>query len=305
MIMKIDFPLSPQSLHLYSDAYSGIYAQKFQDSIAYSVMPNKTSAENSQEFKIYFIGDEEENIHARQICKSIQREAGYGDDKQIISNTIESIASSLVWNGWSVYEITYNEEKHRLKLVEFSTVSLYRLFGWYVQIAPEGAIKYRNIINILNANHIWSIEMPPSLGGKKAYKKIISDLNKYHTIGPDFYLDDMQNKGQSKSFNLKKYQTINQIFISKCTLKWGWDQNNMNDRYRTDFYMFYQLLTFHWAKTILRNHIIDELNFLFEKLDIESKIVIEGMPPPDEILLFREKLIKGEKTFDDVQKFIV
>jgi len=59
-----------------------------------------------------------------------------------------------------------------------------------------------------------------------------------------------------------------------------------------------------WAQAILREYIVQELNTLLERLDIKSKIVVTGIPSPKDILSFRDALVKGEKDFGDVLKYI-
>ena len=74
---------------------------------------------------------------------------------------------------------------------------------------------------------------------------------------------------------------------------------------KTEFYTFYQDLKFYWAKTVLREHIVKELNCLFKKLDIKSEINITGIPTSKEILNFKNEFRRGEKNYDDFLKFLL
>ena len=66
----------------------------------------------------------------------------------------------------------------------------------------------------------------------------------------------------------------------------------------------YQDLKFYWAKAVLREHIVKEINCLFKRLDIKSEIKIIGIPTAKEILNFKNEFRKGEKNYDDFLKFI-
>lgn len=60
----------------------------------------------------------------------------------------------------------------------------------------------------------------------------------------------------------------------------------------TEFYTFYKMLSFRYAKAILREHIIQEINQLFDRVSIKCKLIIVGLPTSKEILQIRKKCIK-------------
>jgi hypothetical protein len=146
--------------------------------------------------------------------------------------------------------------------------------------------------------------MPLILGGKQGYRNILLNLKKYDSLGPKFYMNNLEKEALSNSFNFQEYRNVCNIYTTQNTLNWKWDQRDMDKDDKTEFYMFYQDISFMWAQAILRDHIIKELNILLTRLDIKSKVVVTGIPTPKEILLFREAFVKGEKNFEDVLKYI-
>ena len=45
-------------------------------------------------------------------------------------------------------------------------------------------------------------------------------------------------------------------------------------------------------------HIISEINILFSRLELDGRIVVSGLPKPDEILAVRKELVNGNISFD-------
>jgi hypothetical protein len=83
----------------------------------------------------------------------------------------------------------------------------------------------------------------------------------------------------------------------RATRIWGWDTRDWSSQYVTEYYQFYRRLTFRWSIEILRRHVIQEINRLLFRLEIEASIAIEGLPTPASILDARERMAKGEIDF--------
>lgn len=299
--MKTDFPSNPKAVRIYHDNNDGAKTHMFREDVASSIMPNRGESKAFPDFNAYIIGDEEDKQVALNVCESITGEKSYGNECNILSDVINSIGESLSWNGRSVYEIIYDKENKSFHAVEFSTKNLFHCLFWYIQIVLQSDRK--KLFNVLQSEFVWQIKMPAELGGKKGYESIISNLTAFDSLGPTFYLQDIQTQ-INHYFDFSKYQHNYQIYMRKSTIKFGWNSRNLDNKYKTEFYMFHHLLTFRWAKSVIRDHIVLELNQLFKKLELNVKIVVEGLPTPDEILQFRQQLVDGEKTFHDVNQYV-
>lgn len=301
--MKINFPPSSQAIKISREHKRSTNVHMFQEDIVLSIMPMGAESTNFLSFDAKFVGEKLENNNAIAVCKSLGRNSYRHDESNVICQCIEDIARSLAWDGAAIYEILFNAETKKLHFLGVSTTGIYEVPFGLIQI-PTKFDKCKKRFNFLNSKNIWKIEMPPLLGEKNGYRKILSNLSKFNSLGPVFYMQGLEKGVLTKSFEYADYRQKSHIFARKSTLNWGWDLRDIDREEKTEIYQYYQDLTFSWAKAVLREHIISELNILFKKLEIKSIIEVSGIPTPKEILKFREDLLKGNKSFDDVLKFI-
>lgn len=303
--MKTDFPNSSQAPRIYHEKYErNTNVHMFKEDIALSIMPIGGKSKNFLDFSAKFIGDDSDNKNAIKVCKSLVSDDYSRGETKLICKCIERIARFLSSSGILIYEILYDIENEQIRLLPVTRDKIYRVPFGFVQIPPKDGQNYGKTFNFLNARNLWTMEMPLILGGKQGYKNIISNLKKFDSLGPRFYLKNLEEEAMSNSFNYKLYRQTNNVYTTQATLNWKWDQRDMDRDDKTEFYMFYQDLSFLWAQAILRESIIQELNTLFDRLEIKSRIVISGIPTPKEILSFQEAFVKGEKDFGDVLKYI-
>jgi hypothetical protein len=305
--VRTDFPSKEQAIRYFSRHEAlGQNGEMLREDIGLSILPIRGRSDSLPNFKVYFDGDERQKKFANSLCKDIAWGSLHYDDydeQGIICEAIESVVGSMAVNGWSVYEILYDKESESVRLSEFSTQNLYKIFRKYLQITRNDKDKNPIRFNVLSSNNVWSIEIPKLLGRKRGFQRMMSKIDAYGFV-PDFYMQDIQEQKIASYFNLKKYSKENEIYVGRVTKQWGWDGRGMDRNYTTDFFMFYRKLTFKWAQLVLLNHIIDELNKLFVRLEIRAKIVIEGILSPEEVLEGREKLVSGEKDFKDMKQYL-
>lgn len=303
--MKTDFPNSSQSFSIYhrgNNINSNVHM--FQEDISQSIMPYSDMLKYHKEFIASFVGTINDNEEATKICRSIMHDSHSNNVSDLICRCIEEIVRFLAWDGRLLCEIVFDKEDNQLRLCEVTTKNLYEIPFGFVQIPPLDEQEHEKRFNFLNARNLWKIEMPLLLGGKQGYRNILSRLRKFDSLGPNFYREDLGNSVLSNRFDYTDYRQENFVFTTKSTLNWKWDQRDIDRDEKTEFYMFYQDLSFKWAQTILREHIVKELNLLFENLEIDSKIVISGIPTSDDIKSYQKKIISGEKNLDDILKYL-
>jgi hypothetical protein len=208
----------------------------------------------------------------------------------------------MVWTGSAAFEIVSDE--HQTELHTFTTKNLIRLPGWYLQIVPlsdQHFLKKR--YSLLPASHFWNIKMPGSLGGQREFKRTLSALTQFDKIGPAFWRENLENGNLSQEFSFQDYNHDTEIFIRQKTKTWGWNARDLSQEHSTEFYWIYKKITFRWAQSILRDHIVQELNALMTRLTFGCRVSIEGLPTPEEILRARRGLIDGSVSFDGALKF--
>ena len=144
--------------------------------------------------------------------------------------------------------------------------------------------------------------MPPCLGGARGYRSMLSRLARFDTLGPDFYRNDLERRRREPYFDFGSYIRMMQARDARLTRLWGWNRRDTNLDNQTEFFYFYRTITFAWAKAVLREHIIRELNRLLSRLEMGSEIVLSGLPTPDEILGVRRELLDGKVQFGEAYK---
>jgi len=296
--MKTNFPNAIQALRIYGNNLNGTNNHMFRDDIHLSIMPIGGESDNFPEFNAKFIGEESENKKASLILEELAEYSNYHSDTKLLSDVIRNTARYLSWNGWSVSEILYDNENKKIRFSRFTTERLYKIGKRYIQI-PKSNKDYNKKINFLEVDNIWKIEIPSQLDGKKGFQQIINKLDKFDSLMPKFFQEDM-----SQQYNHREYRELNFIFNTKTTLKWGWSLRDLDTDSKTEFYLLYQKLQFKWALAVLREYIIEELNKLLQRLEIDSEIIVSGLPSPNEVLEFRKEFLNGKRTFDELLKFI-
>ena len=301
--MKNDYPGISKAIRVNAEYKRNANIHMFQEDIVLGIMPMTGTSKNFLDFKAEFIGDELDNMNALEVCKSFGSDMYENDESYVICNCIENITRSLTWDGIAIYEILFNTEKEKLYFSVVSTVGIYDVPFGLLQIVFKNN-ESKKIFNFLNSKNTWQLTMPYVLRGKDGFRNILSNLRKFNSSGPKFYFEDLEKGSLSNSFNYMNYRRKIHVFLRRSTLNWGWNLRDLDREEKTEIYHYYQYITFFWAKAILRDYIIDEINDLFKKLEINSKIKVSGIPTPKEILAFRKDMIDGEKSFDDVLKFI-
>ncbi len=298
--MKIDFPTSPKAIQVYSnDERLGFNGYMLSEDLHNSIMPYKISSKPS-EFRCEIASESDaDRVATISICEELSHNGYASDDTDLISEAIRGIVHNMSFCGDFACEIVYDADNEKLRLVRLPTNGLFRFFGKYLQVLPSN-----KTVNILDTNNIWRIEIPKALGGKRGFKRMLSRIDGFDSMGPKFFMQDMQNMKYSNHVYSSTYTRANHIYIAKSASMFGWNQRNIDANDKNEFYIFYQLLSFYHAKAILRESIVKELNKLLMRLEVKSKIIVYGLPSPENVLLFRNDFVCGNKSIADVVKFI-
>ncbi|MEX2462141.1 MAG: hypothetical protein WD469_12750 [Paenibacillaceae bacterium] len=268
-----------------------------------AVLPIGGNSQYHPNFSIDIIGNIDNIPYIKKLLRSLCNYDHY-DLKSTICDAVENIAGSLVYNGKCHFEIAIDDDDPNQKyLVSFTSKRLFRAFRYYVQIVPRADWQlHGKRINFIRNNNIWLLNFPKTLKGTNGYKKTLLKIKKIDRLGPKFWVNNIQLHFNSSVFDFLLYAKKTEIHIHKLTSYLGWDMRSTDQK--TKFYQIYKKIMIESAKSIIREHIIDNLNILLSDLGYDCKIVVVGIPSSEEIVSMKEKFISGTMDFKEVLESI-
>lgn len=271
--------------------------QMFTEDIHMTVMPIGGKTENHEKFSASLIGSTDACERAQKFLAGIDDVHAY-ELNEVVCSAVDIIARELAWNGCAVYEIIPGEDGD-ISIHNFTTQRLVRLARWFIQFIPRGDWEYwKKKIVVIPANRIWYVEMPLGLGGRKSYKRILKKLSMFDNTLPRFYMEGIKRGEMAGDFDFQRHFREREVYFRQVTKAWGWNSRDWSQDRTTEFFTFYKMVNFSWAQAILREHIISELNILFQRFDLDCTLIVAGLPTPEEILIVRDKLISGDISFN-------
>ena len=275
----------------------------FTEDVHLGVMPIGGWRLGDREFRVVFKGTEKARDRAEILLSSLAR-YGSDDPARLICDVVNEIALYLAWRGRAVYELVTDEMKGKgdceISLHDFTSERLIQVPGFYVQRVPRpDREQFKRRFVFIPSREVWEVSMPLCLGGARGYGTMLCRLARFDTVGPDFYRTDLERGRWEPYLDFGSYVRIMEARAARLTKLWGWNRRDANLEGQTEFFYFYRTITFAWAKAVLREHIVRELNRLLGRLGIESRVVVSGLPSPDEILGVRRELLEGKVQFGE------
>ncbi len=167
-----------------------------------------------------------------------------------------------------------------------------------MQVIPRGDWDLWNKrVVVVPARRVWFLEMPPTLGGRRGYNRVLKRLRRYEHLGPEFWRKDLEHGIQSSDFDFQRYARNSEIYYGQVTKTWGWNRRDWSQERCTEFFAFYKMIRFRSAQAMLREHIFAELNGLFARLGIKCELQVAGLPTPENIQQTKRELSEGRITF--------
>jgi len=298
-----DLPLEPRVIRHFQSTESRSFSEgnmhMFFEEMEYRVIPMDYEIHKSKiKPEISINGNLQCVESAKKILSTLCRYGRENDTNELVSEAIRTLARSLGEDGEFACEIIrYSQSGKVDHLYQFTPRHLKRLGRYFIQRIPRADRKHwKKSIVWVPANDIFIVRMPSLLGGTKRHKAMLRQLCKFHEFGPDLLLKDMRAGKQQTNFNFKEFQSMKLVRNWRLTRLWGWDFRESLDT-PTEIYWFYKAITFKWASTVLRDHIIYSLNQLFNRLKINASISTSGLPSPEQVLRVRNELIAGTLSF--------
>ena len=221
--------------------------------------------------------------------------------EELLSDSVEQLARYLAGEGCAVHEIIRDvENDEACRLHSFTPRRLFHVCGRYIQMIPRADRGlWEKYYVIIPEKDIWDITMPQVLGGYRGYRAILRKLARFPDPGPLLLPEELGEQGRATHYDFQHHVRETELFEAKVTARWGWDRWDYSEQNWTKFYGVYRSVTFKWTQAYMREYIVKELNQLFQKLNIEAKIVMEGLPTARKILEIRKRMCEGKISFGD------
>ena len=272
----------------------------FVEDVQLAIMPIGGESRLSPNFTVEIQANPDHKTLAVTLLGSLNRdEYAMHSLEKLLSTSVEEIARELSWNGCSVYEIVRDEDNDGGYLLHYFTPRrLLRVFGRYIQIVPKADRSlWKKAYFIIPKTDVWEIAMPKELGGCRGFRAMIKNLSRFQHLTPSFLINNLSRQEWPAHYDSQRYVRETEFFEAKITTQWGWDRRDRSLRNWTEFYFSYRNLQFKWAQAVVREHIVNELNRLFQRLHIEAKIIMKGLPTASEILEIRQHMCEGDISF--------
>jgi len=275
----------------------------FIEDVGLGVMPWPSGCDEEKRYEIQITGEEEYVAKAERILMSLAR-SDRANIEDLVSDAIGNVVHHVSWFGRALYEILLPaNNKKQCMLKYFTDKRLLRMPLYYIQFIPRSDQElYGRRINFIPSEKVWEIRIPDRLGGYRKYRSLQKGLNQIQGFAPNFFRRHLEEKGHMPDISLETYWRETEVHKLRITNRWGWNGRETTQKYWTEFMYLYRTLTFEWARTVLREHVVVEINKLLHRLAIDATLEVSGLPTADDILDIREKMSAGELGFDEAYK---
>lgn len=295
-----DGNIKPTFTWFTKDSYSSeLYSPElhiFLEDISSGVLPILGTSESYPEFEGKILGEDSAVKLTIALLNSLTDYDEHYNTSKLICNTVNDISRHLFYEGIARYEIINTTPNvNHYALYYFPSKYVYHFFNYYIHYIPKNKKNDESKgLSVLKNRNVFEIKIPQKLGGVKAFKKIKKTLDKTNLISPSFFANDPNFTTNPYSFDFGKYTYNIEVLFYKITSKYGWYHRDTSDKYKTEFYLFYRILNYKLAQAIIREHIIEKLNLLLQRIDLNTKIEINGIPSSNDLVQMKNDFIEGK-----------
>ena len=281
---------------------ASLHVHMFTEDIVLSIMPYDRSINKEGGFHVGLQGESSSCDQAHDLLAEFS-EYGRYSLPDTVCDAVHNIASHLSRGGWCVYEIVPVDERYSISK-KIPTRNLFRLFPWYLQIIPSGADRehWGRSYTLIHQRHLWRLDIPMALGGARKHKSILRKISSRSHLAPNFMAQDIEGgKVNFSNYNLNfsEYIKLGHTYTNRLTKKWGWNQRDIGSDRTTEYYSIYKYLCFSRSQAILREHIIKEINKLFQRLSIDCTLIVKGLPSPEDVTNVLHEMEQGKIGFKE------
>ena len=304
-----------------NDPWLSLYGHMFIEDVRLYVMPIGGESRTRPDFSIELVPD---IPAARNIITYAFAPRDYyhysSEVTKAISGFIQENASNLAYEGVLYYEIAKGEwptgaveprESENGSRFKEAFKPLYipgrviRLANYYLQIVPPAEwARTGKKIAAIPASDVWSLRIPSELGGPRKLGTLLKTLVRASTPLPDFASEAMKRLSEIRDFSLGSFHRQQHLAVASESASWGWPARALWRESTLEYFHYYRHLRFALSMAILREHIIASINDLLDRIGFPSRLVLKGLPTPNEIKSYIVKMEKGVMTFDDAWKAV-
>lgn len=289
-----------RSLQHHSELNSTV--NMFTEDIYKNIMPIGRRSRNNPDFDALLEGESQSIERASRILQSLAIQHTRSPETLspgLLGDAVRSVAERLAKGGRAVYQLI-RDERGRLayQLHPIPLAGLHRVFRSYVQIIPKTDREFHDrSYYFAPVRDIWRISIPEVLGGYRGHRKIVTQLSKVPQPDTRFLLGELAIPESPSVYEFQRHADETAFREAQVTLSYGWDRRDYSDSRWTEFYLFHRITKFNWAQACIREHIIDEINSLFQRLSLQARLVVTGLPTASEILALRQRMRDGRISF--------
>ena len=271
------------------------YKHMFIEDISHRILPYSL---RDDDFEGIINCSEDDLPYIKKVLNCFSDYSENHDISRIVTDAIRGLARDISWSGKAIYEI-YGEQ-NEIRFIPLKSDSFIDMKFFELQLPPKKANK-KLPLKFIKKKYLWKISIPKELQRMYIYKNILSSIDKFDSSMPKVFKDRLYNGDTGYgNFDLDKYKEKQFLYVNDLTREWGWNQRSMGTDMTTEFFKNFKQIKFDASCTILREHIINELNKLFIKLNKKASIEIKGIPSSKDYEIHLNKYVKNEVNYDNI-----
>jgi len=278
------------------DDYLGRSSQVhiLREELHLGVLPIGGRSRHHQNFDIELVGQDSEI--AMNVLSSLER-VNRRNVKESVCDIVNNLAQNLTYSGFIRYEIVEQEKGFSLHYIPGQCFYDIGIAG--VQVIPRQQQDHiKKVIIARTKKHIWKLTFPKKICSWKRYRKILDALAKNTPLIPP-QINSSELYDPSLGFDMSLYSKESKKYIYSILNDIGGAQRETNLNYMTEYYLMNRIIRMKLSNVLLREHLIEEINLLFNRLKIDSIVIIKGLPSSYDIQEALNELQKGNVGVDE------
>jgi len=271
------------------------YAYMFVEDLANGIVPVGGESFSGKDYSAKIEGSVS---HVGIAVKALESVAGAREhgDTRLVSAAVWAIAKRLASQGAAFFEIVKDpDDAGTFVLYGFPPIRVFRFLKWNLQLIPwaDAAIFERHY-GVIREADVWRVKIPRVLGRPASYRGMLRRLDRFPPVAPRFFYRDMERGKPPEMVDPQRLHQLQAAYVSRETKRWGWPRRDTSDDLSTEYFVAYRHVTLYWAQATLREHIVAELNLLFQRQGLDATVSISGLPSAQGILAYRDSMERGE-----------
>ena len=167
----------------------------------------------------------------------------------------------------------------------------------YLQMIPKGDRELyggRRFV-ALPSESVWHLMLPPALGSPRVHRQMLRHLRRLNGLTPEFAIKD-GDVGRSVGYDAGINHAAAVLRREQLTRRWGRMPSVFQSDGPTEYHSLARVLQWQQSQATLREHLFAELNALFDRLGIQHRLVVTGLPSAQEIGYAMQQMRAGKMT---------